>query len=199
MPREHARARILAAAEHLIAERGIDVPLRDIAVAAGQRNNSAVQYHFGGRDALVAAVIDLRMTELEARRMDMLAEHEAGGRETSLRELVAMLVAPLVAGQQEATHYCRFLEAVRNHPAVADSVQLSRPDRAAVRIITARLQRALADLPAELREHRLRALATAMFALLADHERDRPPTDSTRPADDIVDMLVGLLTAPAHG
>ncbi|MGH9136571.1 MAG: TetR/AcrR family transcriptional regulator, partial [Acidimicrobiales bacterium] len=31
------------AAERLIAERGVDVPLRDITAAAGQRNNSAIQ------------------------------------------------------------------------------------------------------------------------------------------------------------
>uniref|UniRef100_UPI0035C6F61D TetR family transcriptional regulator n=5 Tax=Nocardia seriolae TaxID=37332 RepID=UPI0035C6F61D len=48
-----ARERIILAAEQLIAERGPAVPLRDIAAAAGQRNNSAIQYHFGSRDGLV--------------------------------------------------------------------------------------------------------------------------------------------------
>ena len=51
---QDGRERIIVAAERLIAERGIDVPLRDIAVAADQRNNSAVQYHFGSRDGDVA-------------------------------------------------------------------------------------------------------------------------------------------------
>ena len=41
----------------MIAEHGIEVPLRDVAAAAGQRNNSAVQYHFGSREGLVAAVV----------------------------------------------------------------------------------------------------------------------------------------------
>lgn len=190
-----SRTRILDAAERLIAERGIDVPLRDIAVAAEQRNNSAVQYHFGGRDGLIGTAVDRRMALLEARRMEMLAEHESTGNQASLRDLVSMLVIPLAEGQQEATHYCRFLEAVRNHPSIADAMQLHRPDRAAVRIITTRIDRALPELPAEVRARRLRALASAMFALLADYERERHSRSGRAAIDDIVDMLVGLLIA----
>ena len=41
-----SRGELLDAAERLIAEHGFEVPLREIAVAAGQRNNSAVNYYF---------------------------------------------------------------------------------------------------------------------------------------------------------
>lgn len=46
MPSAASRTALLDAGERLIAERGVDVPLRDIAAAAGQRNNSAVHYYF---------------------------------------------------------------------------------------------------------------------------------------------------------
>lgn len=202
MATQDAREQILDAAERLIAEHGADVPLRDIAMAADQRNNSAVQYHFGSRDGLISAVVERRMATLEARRMEMLAEHESTGAELDLRALVEMLAAPLLEGQRAATHYCRFLEAVRNHPVVSNRMQLARQDRAAVRIITARLDRALGEFPAALRRRRLEALITAMFALLADHERTpragRDDAGDEHPAaEDIIDMLVGLLTAPA--
>ena len=49
------RTRLLDSAERLFAERGVDGPsLRDINTAAGQRNASGVQYHFGGRAGLLA-------------------------------------------------------------------------------------------------------------------------------------------------
>jgi AcrR family transcriptional regulator len=52
------RGRLVSAAAHLFARRGIEtVPLRDIGTLAGQRNASAVQYHFGGRWELVTAIL----------------------------------------------------------------------------------------------------------------------------------------------
>jgi AcrR family transcriptional regulator len=52
------RGRLVSAAAHLFARRGIEtVPLRDIGTLAGQRNASAVQYHFGGRLELVTAIL----------------------------------------------------------------------------------------------------------------------------------------------
>ena len=53
-PRGAARQAIVEAAERLFAERGIEaVSLRDVSAAAGQRNHSAAQYHFGDRAQLV--------------------------------------------------------------------------------------------------------------------------------------------------
>ena len=51
-----SKTAILTAAERMIAERGVDVPLREIGAAADQRNNSAVQYHFKTRAGLVEAI-----------------------------------------------------------------------------------------------------------------------------------------------
>ncbi|MGY4101179.1 TetR family transcriptional regulator [Nocardia sp. R16R-3T] len=73
MAAEDPRAALLDAGERLIAERGVDVPLRDIAAAAGQRNNSAVHYYFDSRAGLLEAIVDRRMNWLEDRRMGLLA------------------------------------------------------------------------------------------------------------------------------
>lgn len=197
--RRDARGQILHTAERLIAERGPDVSLREIAAAAQQRNNSAVHYHFGSRDALIEAVIDARMTVLEARRLELLAEYEAAGRSAGdVRALVELLVLPLADLRTEGvTHYCRFLEAVRSHPAVAGRERLADSGMPAVRIIVGRLDRAL-DLPPQTRRQRLAAMATVLFALLADLERAEPAQpDAGAQVSGIVDMLVGLLAAPS--
>ena len=55
MPRDGSdtRDRLLRAAEYLFARSGIDVPIREIHERAGQRNASALHYHFGGRPAVL--------------------------------------------------------------------------------------------------------------------------------------------------
>lgn len=86
----------------------------------------------------------------------MLAAAEATGPQDEVRALVELLVTPLleVPHRQGATHHARFLEQVRNHPAVTDNVQLAAGDLPAVRIVLTRLERALSELPPPLRRPR---------------------------------------------
>lgn len=191
-----ARARIIEATERLVAERGIDVPLRDIASAAGQRNHSAVQYHFGAREELFESVLRERMVPLGARMLERLADVEATAGDPDLTGLVDVIVGPLAAVPYElgSTHYARFLEQVRTHPVLARTALLELENWAAVRLVLSRLGRRL-DLPADVRRRRLRSMATVMFALLADRERD--PGEAATP-EEIVDLLVAHLTAPAR-
>jgi AcrR family transcriptional regulator len=82
-------------AERLFAERGIHgVSLREIAEEAGQRNNAAVQYHFGGRDDLVRVLFERGFVRLDRRRAGILAELDAAGRGSELEGLVRALVVP---------------------------------------------------------------------------------------------------------
>ncbi|WP_051175273.1 TetR family transcriptional regulator [Nocardia exalbida] len=203
MPSDESRAALLDAGERLIAERGVDVPLRDIAAAAGQRNNSAVHYYFESRTGLIEAIVERRMNRLEQRRMQLLAAHEADGRANDVNTLVAMLATPILEllGHDRVTHLGRFLDVVRTHPVVADAHRLAGADRAAVRIITTRLDAALTGLPRRLRRQRLETMATVMFALIADYERTlESGVRTAHPGDaaEIVDMIVAMLTVPVH-
>jgi len=101
-PRSDNRELIIRAAERLFAERGIDgVSLREINRAAGQRNASALQYHFDGRDGLVRAVIEKHRADTEPRRHALLDRYEAEGRH-DLHSLAAALVLPLAAKLSDA-------------------------------------------------------------------------------------------------
>src|SRR3954468_21880824 len=106
-----ARSAVLDAAERLFAERGIEaVSLRDVSAAAGQRNHSAAQYHFGDRQGLVAAVFDRRMRVVGERRHALLDELEANGDASDTDAIVAAIVVPLteVVARSDAW-YGRFL------------------------------------------------------------------------------------------
>ncbi len=197
-----ARERILGVAERLIAERGAAVSLRDIAIEAGQRNNSAVNYYFGDRDGLIAEIVTYRLASLESRRLALLADVEASAAPDDPEALVRALVVPMfeVPLREGATHYARFLEQVREHAAVR-AIEVGAPaSSAAVRIIVTRLGRALAHLPKETRDFRLRALGTMTFALLADHERIREQSavDARSESDaleNVVNLCVAILVA----
>ncbi|GAB2658340.1 TetR family transcriptional regulator [Nocardia goodfellowii] len=197
-----ARARLIVAAERLIAERGQAVPLRDIAAAAGQRNNSAIQYHFGSRDGLIEAVVEYRLATLEVRRLELLAEQAGSGRPPGVHGLLEALVLPMfeLGERHGIRHYARFLEQIPAHPSVSDAANLERTGRTSVRVIMQGLDRELSALPPRLRVRRLRALTTMLFALLADHERSAEAGDA-RAGDaeawgEIIDMLAGALAAP---
>src|SRR5271156_3483901 len=66
-------AQLLDAAEGLFAERGIEaVSLREIAAEAGQKNNSAVIYHFGDKRGLLDALIADRVHKVERVRRGLI-------------------------------------------------------------------------------------------------------------------------------
>ena len=86
---------IILAAERLFAKTGIDsVSLREIAAKAHQRNNFAVQYHFGSRENLVRAVFRHRMQQMEEQRGRMLVEAERNGSLHQIRTLLDMVYLP---------------------------------------------------------------------------------------------------------
>lgn len=186
-----SREELLDAAERLIAELGSEVPLRDIAVAAGQRNNSAVNYYFRTRQDLIDAVVARRLVPMEAERQAMLDAMSAGEMGDA-RAVLRVLVAPFV--HSDATHYARFLEAVRIR---LKDEPMSPAESAWPRILDA-LARLVPVRDRGARERRVGAVATAMFALLADHER-RVQDGRAGPQglEEIVTMLAAMLTAPA--
>ncbi len=190
-----ARERILIAAERLIAEQGPSASLREIAAAAGQRNNSAVSYHFGSREALIEAIIDLRQESLDAARMRRLAELDNAD-QVDLRSLVEALVRPMFTAPYDegSTHYARFLEKVRDFAAVQQR-PLEGDRWPGTKMLIGRLDRMLADLPPAVRRFRLQAFLSTMLALLADLERAgrrASRVDQGR----TIDVLAGLLSAP---
>src|SRR5690349_7259062 len=74
---EVTKRQLISAAESLFAERGIDgVSLREITVAAGVRNSTALQYHFGTREGLVRAVLKKHFDGIEVHRNALLDEYE---------------------------------------------------------------------------------------------------------------------------
>ena len=87
---------LLDAASKLMAERGVDnVPIAEIVREAGQRNASAVHYHFGSRTEILRALLERHMAEMTERRADLIEEARATP-ETDLWAPAEAIVRPMV-------------------------------------------------------------------------------------------------------
>ena len=97
MPRsgEHAKRQIIRAGEKLFARNGIDATtIAAITKEAGQRNNYAVGWHFGGKEELLQAILDKHQPKIDDARLAMLANHD-GTELVPLEDLARALVEPL--------------------------------------------------------------------------------------------------------
>ena len=92
---ERTRLALILAAERLFGDFGIDaVGLRAVSEAAGQKNNNAVQYHFGTKLQLLDAIIEYREAMLQPARQALLDRAVAEGRLKDLRWLLRICFEP---------------------------------------------------------------------------------------------------------
>lgn len=190
---------MIEAAERLFVERGVGtVSLRDVQKAAGQRNKSAAQYHFGNRDGLISAIVDTRMGPVNARRRVLLDDLDARDDDPPLRDLVEALVEPLAAetlGRPDS-HYARFLVQTHFDPALMTLIH-HHLQADSVQDVCRRIARHLNHLPKPIRDERVGRLVTMVVTTLATWE-GRSHGDLGDPArvGDLIDSCVGLLEAP---
>jgi AcrR family transcriptional regulator len=103
-----ARA-IIVASERLFGQYGLDgISLRQIVVAAGQVNPSAVQHHFGSKRGLIQAVYEMRTPLVEAARQ---AKLDSMNKRETIEELLAAHLEPIIEVLPKAKRllYARFM------------------------------------------------------------------------------------------
>jgi len=203
MARAITQERLLLTAERLFAQEGIDaVSMRRIAQVAEQRNISALQYHFGGRDQLIDALLTLRLSVINERREALLAALEARGEATELHGLLAALVRPLADELTEPeSHFIGFLQqlySVRR----GDNIYGHLPSEltSGLSRVSAGIAACLTHLPLTVRQQRLRLMAAQLVHSMADwyyqRERGTEVTPLALMSADLIDFLAGGLMAP---
>ena len=168
---------MIDAGEHLFARHGVHrVTVRELNERAGQRNASALHYHFGSRDGLLRAIVERHQSTVDARRAELLAATT----DPDTAELVRLVLAPLAEELRSPSgrDYLRIV------PQLLEMEGVTPPTLAVVtKDLTARL-----DHP-----HRLTLMLLAATTLLAD--RAAHPRRDGRPHAEFVDELVAMSTA----
>lgn len=209
----HTRTRLILAAERLFGERGIDaVPLRDVVVAAGQRNASALNYHIGGREELVRAILDFRRSAVDARRFELLGDsmtrHGIMNEGENMNEaaimhegaIAAVMISPLVELMQrdaQGGNYLCFLSQVY----VTERPEAALRPTGDTDLGMRRCYQLYQALHPEVAEGRLRERFTlcgrSVIYALADWLRDTTHQRSSNPRTSLVDFSASLISVTA--
>lgn len=202
MPRDatETRSRLIAEAERLFADQGIwRVRVQDIVAAAGQRNSSAVSYHFGSRQGVLDAILRDHGEPIDQERGHVWAEEGDDGTPA----LIEALIQPLTRRLSTSSGRC-YLRIVAQLSAEfarwdLDPTHVPANLNAILRLLR---DRALAGDKAQ-RDERVLAMIQLMTASLAERARrieagNPLDTDEDVYAANLVDMLTGIIEAPAR-
>ena len=208
------RAALLEAGRHLFATEGIfSTPLSSVIKIAGQRNSSALQYHFAdgypdARLGLLYAIIATNNASAEIVRQKMLDDVIRENRMKDLPSLVGVAVLPLAhkfkdpAGREFLSIISQMVDEFNNWDA-------GSPDMPSAALVTFRLiEQALSDeLSPAIRHERVVRYLQMTSEAIGSHARyvtsvQNGPIDQRRlstPAffSNLIDMAVGALRAPA--
>lgn len=198
------KTHMIEIAERMFTERGLDgVSMRDVASAAGQRNNSAVQYHFGSRERLIVAVLRHRMMWIDADRRIRLQEADDTKFGSDVPTLLRVLFEPFVDAIRRSpkpSHYGRFLAKVG--PLVGPTIPEIAEMRAPSDDVVARLIEVLDQVPKRTAFLRIDLAMQMFIGALAVHEDRENSDDSIQLADfeqtvaHLYDMVLAALLAP---
>ena len=195
MPRNSTdtKTRLLDHAEKMFAEDGVyAVTNRQITEAAGQKNESALNYHFGTRNELIIALLTRRGKELDDARSERLAQI---GDNPTTRELVHLLVEVYAncLHTENGCHYLRIVDQLRGWMPDWEFIASFEDDN-----VHEHLRYILEILQKETDAQRVLAMIMLMTAMTATRAQQvsvgrKLPNTHDEYVETLTDMLTGVL------
>jgi AcrR family transcriptional regulator len=202
MPRspEPARLQLLDTALRLFAARGIEaVSMREIRLAAKQRNAGALQYHFGTKEGLLKALLERELPPLVARRRVLLAQ--AAAAPDDLRAVAAVFVLPfaeLAAGSDRDKAVVMLLSELHDDVSLSFSQIMDLVGDTAIGEAAALLRARLKDIPDDILSERISVAHSIFLHAAATRARGgsrEQRLDDEAFSDNLVDMFCGALAS----
>lgn len=193
--------RILEIAERLFAEQGVEqVPLRQIVVESGQRNRSALHYHFGSREALVSHLLNRRLHQVNQIRHRHLDELEQCGQPIGIHGVVEATIRPLVEVMLHTdwgTNYLQVLAQTTFSPALLNKGLVDKTAMSALYRVREHLYTLLPNVPREVMKLRMIWFMDTVVYSLAHWVRERSKrARSEPPVDELIDFCAAALEGP---
>jgi AcrR family transcriptional regulator len=191
----------MLSAERLFAERGVHgVSLREIGLAAGQRNNNVIPYHFGDRAGLVAAIYAFRSEVLDCRRFELLDELARSGKPDDAHTLLTILLRPHAESvDDDDNQFLGFLTRL-----ILDAGSMSgegsfgaAPHMSAHRQIRERLRAELDSMEQAKFDRRFELLLNFAITALSVDKRRRRAT-RLQPIEELLEEVVDVMVAGLH-
>jgi AcrR family transcriptional regulator len=194
------RKKIIATAERLFAEKGVDaVSLNEITREAGQKNKSALSYHFGDKSSLLLAILEKHEGEVLQQRdayLDDLEQRKALTVENVVRAFVYALSSKL-DDEDGGKYYLAILAQLSSCPAM--QLYHIRPDYIDQQGRIMSLFRELTpDMPEDLRVPRMLQVYSLIFhslsylATIIDKRRDATRLCQVH-TENLVDSVVAIV------
>jgi AcrR family transcriptional regulator len=205
-PAGDTKDRLLRAGERLFARDGIHrVRLREINELAGQRNPSALHYHFGSREGLVQAILVRHQGGMDADLAPALDALEARPTIPPTREVVEAVVRPLA--QKLTTPSGR--DFLRILPQVIDTLSAGLrqdegvPAGRSPRRVLVLLGGCMGELPEVVRRERLVTYNLLLTSLMAERALQIESgalvsLDHEQFVTHVLDAVEGLIDAPSN-
>ena len=196
------RTRLMRAMERLCAQHGVEnVTVRAVVEAAGQKNESALQYHFKNREGLIHAIHKSRFVQTQEKRRELLTRCLAKNSTPSVRELCKLMVEPTFqlcrtdAGYRQWIKAFGAINASVRHPMMEEEVI---EESNSILVITRHLREQLPQLDESLFDDRYLTVVRFSGLSMSNHAKERNAFRG--PASDffisnLVDLLAGIFTA----
>jgi len=198
---EATKSALMRAAEKLSADNGVEnVSIREIVAQAGQKNESALQYHFKNLKGLLHAIHAERGQHIEARREQMLTATLERSANPSLRELCRLMIEPTFMLARGSADFRRYVKAFGHQLALTDASPLDLSNKMERgRTLGPLIKAALPHLTKEdyipRMESAIRLSSASMHHQARQRNAFRGP-DSDLFLNNLLDALSGLLSAP---
>ena len=189
---------LLNVAERLFAKHGVEhVALTRIVASSAQKNRSALHYHFGSREGLLAAVLDRRLKHINTLRNGMLEDVvESGGLAGTVRAFVIPL-GSVVLNEPWGPDYVSILAQVRFHPRLLGRRSLDDANLSSIRRCRRLIEQALPGIPPTVLLRRLSWFTDSVALAIARWAHETPK--SLRTYSGMRDLNEGLVAYGVAG
>jgi len=193
--------RILEIAERLFAEQGVEqVALRQIVVESGQKNRSALHYHFGSREALVSHLLNRRLHQINRIRNEYLDALEQRGQAIDIHDVAEATILPLVdvvLRTDWGTNYLQVLAQTTFSPGLLNKGLVDRTAMSALYRVREHIFQLCPNVPREVMKLRMVWFLDTVVYSLAHWVRERGKRSRTEPpVNELIDFCAAALQGP---